>query len=120
MTPAEIIISYYKAVEGKDMRLLRDLLAPDFSFEGPMMTFDGADDFIKFLATAPFEASHEPIQMVSDGNSIAHVYLFRITAPAIAAIPMCEIFDLGGGKINTVRLFFDTARFPMPMDGAAS
>ena len=119
MTITETVKSYYEAVEGKDMSQLRELLAPDFSFEGPMMTFDGADAFVKFMENAPFEASHETIQMVSDGNSIAHVYVFRIAAPAIVEIPMCEIFDLGDGKINAVRLFFDTAKFPMPMDGAA-
>jgi ketosteroid isomerase-like protein len=120
MTLAETVKSYYEAVESKDMSLLRELLAPDFSFEGPMMTFDGADAFIRFMESAPFEASHETIQMVSDDNSVAHVFLFSITAPAEAEVPMCEIFDLADGKIKSARLFFDTAKFPMPMDGAAA
>ena len=117
MTPIETVKSYCEAVENMDIDRLSDLLAPDFSFEGPMVTFDGADAFLNFISTGPFESSMETIQMVADDSSVAHVYLFRMTAPAQAEIRMCEVLDVSDDRINSAKLFFDTAKFPMPMGG---
>lgn len=117
MTPVEIVSAYRDAVDAMDMEKLRELLATDYSFQGPMKTFEGADAFVEFMSTGPFKASQETLQMVAGDDAVAHVFLFRMTAPTEAEIRMCEIFDVRDGRIASSKLFFDTAKFPMQMGG---
>lgn len=117
MTPVEIVSAYRDAVDAMDMEKLRGLLAPDYSFRGPMAAFDSASAFVEFMSTGPFKARQESLQMVAGNDAVAHVFLFRMTAPVEAEIRMCEIIDIRDGKISASKLFFDTAKFPMQMGG---
>lgn len=120
MNSVDTVKAYNEAMESKDMTRVRELLADDFSFAGPMMTVEGADAFVEFMSGGPFEASQETIQFVANGNSVAHVFLFRMTAPETAEIRMCEILGVTGGKIDSSQLFFDTAKFPASLGGGQS
>jgi ketosteroid isomerase-like protein len=114
------VTAYYEAFGRKDLQQLREVLAPDFSFKGPLMAFDSAEAFVQAISSMPFEATIEGSRFISDGPRVAHAFLWRMTAPAQAEIPMCEVFELAGGKIRSAELYYDARLFPAPNTGAQS
>ena len=99
-------MAYSQSLRIKDLQKLREVLAEDFTFKGPLMSFDSADAFVEAIGKMPFEATVEGSRFVADGNRVAHAFLWRMTAPAKADIPMCEFFEVSGAKIRSAELFY--------------
>lgn len=112
MTTLETVKAYYAAFERKDMKAVRELLAPDFKFKGPMMSCTGPEEFLSAMAAMPMEASFESSRLIAEGGRAANAYLFKMKSPAKAEIPMCDFFELKNGKIRSCELFFDARLFP--------
>ncbi len=110
----DIVRAYCDAFAAKDMQSLRSLLSDDFSFQGPMMTSDGADKFVEQMRNFPFQARFEDSRMVVEGENVVHMFDFVVTAPVEGSVRMCECFEVTNGKIHSSRLYFDTAQFPKP------
>lgn len=106
--------AFYEAFGRKDLKALRDLLAPNFTFKGPLMAFDNPESYVAAMAQLPFEAKILDSRFIADDDRVAHIFTWRMTAPAKAAIPMCEVFELKGGKIRSSELFYDSKLFPIP------
>lgn len=104
--------AFYSALAQRDEKALRSMLAEDFSFRGPMMQFDDPDSFTKMMVSFPFEAIASGSRFIVDGNSVAHIFRWEVSAPAKAEIPMCEILTVMKGKVLRSELFFDTKLFP--------
>ncbi|MCI0518438.1 MAG: nuclear transport factor 2 family protein [Woeseiaceae bacterium] len=113
MTPVEVVGIFYRAMANRDKAALRSVLADNFSFKGPMMTFDGPDSFVDAMMNPPFEASITNSQFITDGMRVAHTFVWNMTAPARAEIPMCEVLTLRGSRVLHSILFFDTQQFPV-------
>ncbi len=110
----EIVRAYCDAFAAKDLVALRGLLSDEFSFHGPMMATDGADNFIEQLQGFPFQPRYEASRMIVEGDNVAHMFDFVVSAPVEATVRMCECFEVKNGKIQSSRLYFDTAQFPSP------
>ncbi len=108
----DIVRAYCDAVAAKDMTALRALLSDGFSFHGPMMATEGADSFIEQMQNFPFQARYETSRMIVEGDNVAHMFAFVVSAPVEAYVQMCECFEVKNGKIHSSRLYFDTAQFP--------
>lgn len=103
---------FYSALAQRDEKGLRATLADDFSFRGPMMQFDDPDAFTKTMVSFPFKATASGSRFIVDGNNVAHIFHWKMSAPVKAEIPMCEILTVAKGKIQRSELFFDTKLFP--------
>ncbi|MEW5963239.1 MAG: nuclear transport factor 2 family protein [Pseudomonadota bacterium] len=106
--------AFYDAFGRKDSKALRDLLTEDFTFKGPLMAFGDPESYVAAMAQLPFKADIESSRFIVDDGRVAHVFTFRMTAPAAATIPMCEVITLAGDKIRSSELFYDSKLFPMP------
>ena len=112
----EIVRAYCDAFSAKDMAALRKLLSDDFSFLGPMMAAEGGDSFVEQLQNFPPQARYryEDSRMIVEGDNVAHMFDFVVSAPVEEKVRMCECFEVRDGKIHSSRLYFDTAQFPSP------
>lgn len=110
----QAVTEYYQAFGSKNLKRLREVLASDFTFTGPLMAFDNPDAFVAAMGTMPFEATVEGSKFIADGERVAHAFLWKMTSPAKADIPMCEVFEVNGGKIRSSELFYDARLFPAP------
>jgi limonene-1,2-epoxide hydrolase len=52
--------------------------------------------------------------MIVEGDNVAHMFDFVVSAPVEAKVRMCECFEVRDGKIHSSRLYFDPAKFPSP------
>lgn len=105
--------AFYEAFGRKNATALRDLLTPNFTFRGPLMSFDDPDSYVAAMAQLPFEAEVQDSRFIADGDRVAHVFTWRMTTPAKASIPMCEVLELEGGKVRSSELYYDSKLFPV-------
>ncbi len=111
-TTMDTVGAFYEAFGSKDFDKLRSLLADDFTFKGPLMSFDAPDAFVTAIREMPFEGNPEDSRFIVDGNSVAHAFVWMISAPAKAEIPMCEVLEVEGGKVRSSELFYDSKLLP--------
>lgn len=115
MTAAmKTVSAFYEAFGTKDWKKLRSLITDDFTFRGALSTFNGPAEFIAGMSRMPFEGVPEASRFIVDGNRVAHAFVWKMTAPARAAIPMCEVLEVEGGRVRSSDLFFDSKLFPTP------
>lgn len=110
-TGVETIKAFYAAIEGKDKQGIRKLLSSDFTFRGPMRTFDNPDVFAESMVAMAMEGGPRGSRFITEGDSIAHICTWQMTAPKRMDLPMCEIFTLADGKIAGIELYFDSKHF---------
>ena len=101
-----------KAWHDKDEVAFRRCLHKDYSFTGPMMTMNSADEAVDFMTKCPFESATENCEVYIQGQTLVHVFDWHVTAPFQATIPMVEVLEFEGEKVKRARLFFDSALFP--------
>jgi len=110
----ETVTKYYEAAARKDRKALRAVLAPEFTFKGPLMAFDGPDAFVEAIVGMAFDAEPEGSRFIVDGERVAHAFLWKMKTPTTAEVPMCEVFEVSGGRICSSELFYDSKLFPAP------
>ncbi len=111
-TTMKVVTAYYSALAAKDKVGIRSTLSDAFSFKGPMMAFDNPDTFAEAMVGMPIEGTPSDSRFIAEGDRVAHVCSWKMTAPVRAEIPMCEIITLAKGKIVRSELFFDSKLFP--------
>lgn len=111
MSNEEIFRTYLERFTGGDVAGAAELLADEFTFDGPILQ---AKDKAEFLAGSTAAAAMARGCTIhhqwSDGEDVCSVYDFEIETPAGAgAIPMAEWSVIRDGKLVSSRLLFDTA-----------
>jgi len=108
MKPLKIALKFLDTFYHEDdPELLRELVHPDLSFEGPMYEFTSASDYIEALKQdPPRDMEYRIIKLFSDESSACLVYEF--SKPGVKT-NMVQLFDIDGGKIRRIRLVFDSA-----------
>ena len=101
-----------KAWEEKDEATFRACLHDDYTFKGPMMEMRSANEALEFMGRCSFEFTNENCEVVVEGNTLVHIFDWKVTAPFQATIPMVEIMEFEGEKVKRARLFFDSDLFP--------
>lgn len=108
----DVAKSMTKAWEEKDEVAFRACLHADYSFKGPMMEMNSADEAIDFMNRCPFEFTNENCEVVVEGQTLVHIFDWKVTAPFQATIPMVEVMEFEAMKVKRARLFFDSGLFP--------
>lgn len=101
-----------KAWQEKDEVGFRACLHQDYSFKGPMMEMNSADEAVDFMKRCPFESSTENCEVIVEGQTLVHIFDWNVRAPFQSTIPMVEIMEFEGEKVKRARLFFDSELFP--------
>ena len=101
-----------KAWEDKDEAAFRACLHDDYTFKGPMMEMNSANEAVEFMNRCSFECTSENCEVVVEGQTLVHIFDWKVTAPFQATIPMVEVMEFEGEKLRRARLFFDSALFP--------
>ena len=101
-----------EAWQHKNEVTVRSCLHKDYSFKGPMMEIHSAEEAVAFMNECPFQATPENCEVYVQGQTLVHVFDWKVTAPFQETIPMVEVLEFEGEKVKRARLFFDTALFP--------
>ena len=111
-TAKEIVDRYNKALGAKDFAAARALLADDLRFQGPIDRFERADDYvvaIKGLYGMVKGVEHQA--SIGEGDEVA---VFYILDTPMAKAPVAEWYTVRGGKITSLRTYFDARPFSPP------
>ena len=108
MKPLRLALKYMDTFyHEEDPELLRDLLAPDLLFEGPLYQFSSAEDYIESLKQDPPSGmDYRILKSYTDIDSVCLIYEF--TKHGVVTV-MAQTFDITGENISRIRLIFDTA-----------
>jgi hypothetical protein len=94
---------------GESPKKLLTILDPQLSFKGPFFQFDTAESYVRSLVESPpSDMEIEIIDRFESRNSACVVYRFR--KGSINTF-MSQWFRVEDGKIKSIILIFDTARF---------
>jgi ketosteroid isomerase-like protein len=100
---------------GGDLDGLRELLADDVTFDGPLGHTEGADEYVRGIARmAEIVTTAEQQQLIADGDDVVILYEL-VTHDPPARIPTAGIYRIRDGRVAAVRAFFD----PRPLTEAA-
>jgi ketosteroid isomerase-like protein len=111
-TAADLTRAYYASWTGGpdafDGPTLREILAPDLVFEGPLAGHRvGAEGFIRGVqAVGAACRSFTLIQQVQQGNDVAVLYECELTRPA-GTHRFAEFFRIENGRIQSINLVYD-------------
>ena len=107
----EVVESYRTALGMGDFAAARNLMHDDMVFEGPIDTFDKADDYL--AANKRLSSIIQRIDLKKifvDGNDVCVLYNMVTNTPAGTAF-IAEWYQVNGGKIAYIRAVFDARPF---------
>ncbi len=111
MTTQDLVQSYFKCLHAADFAGLRALLHDAIDFQGPIDTFERADDLVEALRKLSKIAKDAKVhKMFVDGDDACVVYDL-ITDTPIGTSQVAEWFRVRGDKIAAIRVHFDARPF---------
>lgn len=114
MSNVEIVKRFSKAFFDKDIDTVKEIVAENYRFKGPMMEMNSREELIDFIQNMPMQASEVKSDYIEQGNQVVKVCTCDFSAPPIGPQDLCEVFTVEDGKIVGNKLFYDTAKFPKP------
>ncbi len=114
MSNTDIVKRFAQAFFDKDIDTVKELVAENYSFKGPMMEMNSREELIAFIENLPFEVTEINSSYIEQGNQVVKICRDDFTVPPIGTQDMCEVFTFENGKIVKAQLFYDTAPFPKP------
>lgn len=105
-----VVKQWYLYLNQQNSTGLREIMTDDFAFHGPTVSLSSPSSYIQMVKD--FGGWVETTGLVADGPTIVHEFIFHMTAPAAADIPMCDIFQLRGELIASSRVYNNPADFP--------
>ena len=108
---SEIVESYRTALGKGDFASARNLMQDNMVFEGPLDTFNKADDYLaanKRLASIIQRIDLKKVFV--DGNDVC-VLCDLVTNTPIGTAFVCEWYRVEGEKIADIRVVFDARPF---------
>ena len=106
----EAVKTFYVALSEQDGPKLRSVLTDDFTFKSPLAEFDTPEGYVTMVGK--FGGWVETSGMIVDGDQVAHTFVYHMTEPGQADIPICEVFQLRDGRIHSSRAYNNAADFP--------
>lgn len=112
MSAKEVVDRYNHALGAKDFAAARGYLADDLRFQGPIDHFEKADDYVTAITRLYGMARGVDHQAtIAEGAEVA---VFYILDTPVAKAPVAEWYTVGGGKITSLRAYFDARPFVPP------
>jgi hypothetical protein len=94
---------------GKDLDRLKNILAEDLSFTGPLYTFYSAEEYINSLKEEPTRGmKYEIFKTFEDKNGACLIYNSH---KENISTTMAQWFEVKADKISKIHLIFDTDAF---------
>jgi ketosteroid isomerase-like protein len=113
VTPAELAAAYFESWQARDVAALRQVLADDVSFRGPLGTADGADACIQGLSRMASIMTRVVVQKVfADGDDV--LTWFELHTSVAAPVPVANWMHAEAGRIARIRVAFDARGFAPP------
>src|SRR5437588_4547384 len=112
MTSASEIVESYQAELGKgDFATARTLMQENMTFQGPLDTFNKADDYLEALKKLASIIQRIDLKKVFvDGDDVCVLYDMVTNTPAGTAF-IAEWYQVKDGKIAALRAVFDARPF---------
>jgi hypothetical protein len=109
MTPRELVDRYFEIFfETHDFDSLNEILSEDLEFNGPLASFNSAQDYIDSLKQdPPVDCQYEILFDFEDEQGIDMIY--RFTRPGVS-LEISQLFQFNSAKISRILLIFDSAR----------
>lgn len=110
MTPRDLAMRYLEIFcSGQNIDMLRELLADDLSFRGPLHRSATAADYLEALRADPPQAAEFKLMgCYDDATSACLVYQYTKQG---VCVPMAQMFKVRDGRISEILLVFDTGGF---------
>jgi SnoaL-like domain len=108
---SQIVESYRAALGSGDFAMARKLMQDDMTFQGPLDTFNKADDYLE--ATKKLASIIQRIDLKKvfvDGEDVCVLYDMVTKTPAGTAF-IAEWYQVKNGKIAALRAVFDARPF---------
>ena len=111
-TATDLVRAYYTSWTGGpeafDEATLREILAPDLEFDGPLAGHRlGAEGFIRGVqAVGAACRSFTVIQQLQQGEDVAVLYECELTRP-VGKHRFAEFFRVENGRIQSINLLYD-------------
>ena len=102
----------YIALSEENSAGLRAVLTDDFTFKSPLAEFDSPEGYVDMVSR--FGGWVETGRFLVDGDHVAHTFVYHMTVPGQADIPVCEVFEMRDGLIRSSRAYNNAADFPSP------
>lgn len=105
---------FYEITESKKGKGLEDVITDDMRFDGPLMKFNGAKEYID--STKQFLQMHRATRMLKqfeNGNDVCSIYEMDVATPAGGMITL-EVVDwvqIANGKVARQKIFYDPREF---------
>ena len=113
----EIIESYQTALGKGDFATARKLMQDNMTFQGPLDTFNTADDYLESLKKLASIVQRIDLKKVFiDGDDVCVLYDMVTNTPAGTAF-IAEWYHVTGGKIAALRAVFDGRPFAAMFGG---
>ena len=111
-TPQVRAISYFEAVQRKDGETIRQMLADDGDFIGPLQSFNDADAFMRAAEVFMKLVKKVNIERVlTDGDDVCVFWDYATIVPSIPIIPVAAWLKIEADKIKYFHLHFNPAAF---------
>ena len=108
MTAAETAARYYDAWQNKGGDLSDVPLASDFTFTGPVASFDSADGYRAMAREAGAAVtSFEVRRQFVDGNTVCSIIDWEMAATGLGPLTSAELLEVEDGMIVRGELIYD-------------
>jgi hypothetical protein len=108
---AEVVEQYQRAFGSGDVATARSLLADDLHFKGPFEEFNNAEEYMNSIARlAQIVTGTDVKKVLAEGDDVVTIYDLHTNTPA-GTSNIAEWATVKGGKIQTIRVFFDARPF---------
>jgi hypothetical protein len=107
-----IVLAYHDAFYKNDKAVVRQLLADNGNFIGPLNSFTNADAFLESAAIfMKLSKSTEIKKIFMDGEDVCILYDSTTIVPSIPTFPVASWFKIESGKIKFFQVHFDPSPF---------
>jgi ketosteroid isomerase-like protein len=108
MSPEEIVATYYDGWQNRHGDLSEVPLADDFTFRGPVASFDSADSY-RAMAREAGQAvtSFEVRRQFVDGNTVCSIIDWEMALPGVDRMTSAELLEVADGRIVRGELIYD-------------
>lgn len=107
-----VIMQWYLTLNQRDAKGLRATMTDDFTFHSPLGDFDSPQGYVDMVGK--FGGWVQTKRFISEGTTIVHEFVYHMTDPGVADIPILEIFELRDGLIRASNVYNNPADFPQP------
>jgi ketosteroid isomerase-like protein len=108
MTARQIVAEYYDAWKAKQGDLSQVPLADDFTFTGPVASFDSAEGF-RAMAREAGQAvtSFNVRRQFVDGDTVCSIVDWEMAIPGVGRMTAAEVLEVKDGLIVRGELIYD-------------